>query len=107
MMKKSIIALTALSVMALSCQKEEHKSVVTFEQDEITVEAGASVYTYLLDGNGNYSWSFSEEGIAEVVTVKHGTVRIKGIAAGKTTLTLTDCKETSDMLIVNVTSKTE
>lgn len=94
-----IIALFHLT----SCQKSVHQSSVTFEKEELTVEKGSSVYTYLLDGNGGYTWSFSNEEIAEVVSVKNGTVRIKGNNVGETVLTLTDKENTSDTLKIIVT----
>lgn len=98
---KRIVLLFAVLVSAVSCS-DEHQSVVTFEQEEVTLQVGKTMYTYLLDGNGEYQWTFSEEGIAEVVAIQYGTVRLKAVAAGSTVLTLTDRLGTSDDLVINV-----
>lgn len=94
--------------MALaSCRKDGHVSTVTFDREEITIVKGVSQYIYLMDGNGGYSWDFSVESVAEVIDVKNGTVRLRGLEAGQTVLTLTDCKGTSDTLLITVTDTVE
>ena len=102
-MKKLILFFASVAVFtAVSCGKEEHKSKVTFETHDVMMEFKAKERYYILDGNGGYTWSFSEEGIAGVIEVKNGTIRIEALALGETRLTLTDCKETSDTMHITV-----
>lgn len=101
-MKKLILFFTAVAMLTLSCEKNEHKSIVTFEKNDVKMELKAKERFYILDGNGGYSWTFSEEGIADVIEVKNGTIRIEAKSVGETRLTLTDCKETADTMHITV-----
>lgn len=104
MKKALLLAVVLTAVSMISCRKEDSHAV-RFEQDEITVnwtKQGDKHYIYLLDGNGEYTWSFDPEGIAEVKEVMYGTVTLLINSPGRTTLTLTDRLGTSDDLIINI-----
>lgn len=100
-MKNFVCAAAFIAAIALqACQTESHRSVVTFEREEIEIETGSEGMVYLLDGNGGYTWSFSVRDVADVLSVEYGTVRIKALMPGETVLTITDRLETSDSLKV-------
>ena len=107
-MKKIIRLSVAIAALMLSfaCQKKEQYGKVTLDVHETTIEKGGDTYVFMTDGNGEYRTTFSIEGIADIVTLRHGTIRIKGVAAGETTLTVTDRMNTSDTLHITVIEPT-
>lgn len=96
----------AMLVCAVTaCRKDSDDGNVTFEHEQITIDwtsQGARHYTYIVDGNGEYSWAVEPEGIVDVKEVMYGTVTLIVNTPGTAVLTLTDRLGTSDSLTINV-----
>ncbi len=74
---------------------------LNFDKDEVEVAAGESDTVTVEDGTAPYTVSSEDEDVA-TATVEGGTITIQGVAAGTTTITVTDDDEISGTISVVV-----
>ncbi len=112
-MDLSVLAVSAAVLMFVSCNKSEPKdepvvNPVELELDKTTVEmqAGASDEVNVTAGNGDYVVSVADPEIA-TASVSGTKIGINALAAGKTTVTVSDKASKKAVISVTVSEKGE
>lgn len=109
-MKKIGLLLGLISiglVGTISCSKDDNKQVeqpvknLTIDKSEVGLLVGISEIVSITDGNGGYSVKSSDESKV-TASVKANQVTIEAKAEGQATVTITDSKEKSVVIKVNV-----
>lgn len=105
-MKKSALLAVAFATCLgwMSCSSNEVNQDLQLEKNQVEVLKGKYTYVYVLYGVGGYSYNYSEDNVAEAI-VERGTVKVKGLQYGTTTVTITDRLGTSSTLQIDVVQK--
>ncbi|GIZ15323.1 hypothetical protein [Capnocytophaga catalasegens] len=103
-----LLGLTSIGLVGtISCSKDDNKQVeqpvknLTIDKSEVGLLVGISEIVSITDGNGGYSVKSSDESKV-TASVKANQVTIEAKAEGQATVTITDSKEKSVVIKVNV-----
>lgn len=104
-----VIAAILCLLVGYSCNKKINSSVpdLKLEESSVTLNESENITVKIVSGNGNYKTAVSPEGIVSALIKEDKGISITALKKGTATITVTDAKDKSAAITVEVKEQSE